>query len=287
MSSRLGRGLEALITGAESTDRTTGITTVLVDHIQPNPYQPRKNFDPEKLRDLADSLTESGMIQPIIVTKKADSEYELIAGERRLEAAKLAGFTEVPVIIRSVSKKEQLQYAIIENIQRENLNPLEEAEAYNQLHKEFSLTHDEIAKLMGKERTTITNSLRLLKLSGPVRKMLLAQRLSQGHARTLIQLEGEKQLEFALLIENKQLSVRDTEQVVKSYLETEKKSGKSPEGKTVKSYKERQMELEKKIRDYINLKVRASGDSNKGRISIYYESNHELKRLLEVLKNYE
>ena len=175
---RLGKGLEALISsGPESIDKTTGITTIDVDHIKPNRFQPRKKFKPEKLQELANSLKENGIIQPIIVTKRDESQFELVAGQRRLEAAKLAGFDEIPVIIRSVSLKEQLQFAIIENVQREDLTAIEEAQAYQQLNTEFDLTHAQISDIVGKDRATITNLIRLLKLNDDIQNMILDEKL--------------------------------------------------------------------------------------------------------------
>jgi ParB family chromosome partitioning protein len=157
MNEHLGRGLSALIPNAETKNlQNAGIGTLPIDRIRPNRFQPRKRFDTESLKELAQSIVENGIIQPLIVTKSTGSEYELIAGERRLEAAKMAGLEEVPVVIRSVSKKEQLQMAIIENIQREDLDPIEEAMAYQTLADDYQLTHQQIAQVMGKDRVTIT-----------------------------------------------------------------------------------------------------------------------------------
>ncbi|MFC1898614.1 ParB/RepB/Spo0J family partition protein, partial [Candidatus Cloacimonadota bacterium] len=213
---RLGKGLEALInSGPESIDRTTGITTVKVDMIFPNRYQPRKYFDQKKLQELANSLKENGIIQPIIVTKKDDTNYELVAGERRLEAAKLAGFNDIPVIIRSISLKEQLQFSIIENVQREDLSPIEEANAYQRLNEEFNLTHAQISDIVGKDRATITNIIRLLKLPDSIQQMILNEQLSPGHARAILQVAEKDQENFANMIINNIYSVRKAEQEAK------------------------------------------------------------------------
>ena len=155
-----------------------GVTTLRISEIVPNRYQPRRTFDKDKLQELADSLRENGIIQPIIVTKRDDALYELIAGERRLEASKLAGFREIPVIVRSVTPKEQLQFAIIENVQREDLNAIEVAKAYQQLNEEFNLTHAQISEIVGKDRATISNFIRLLKLNEQIQNMILSNFLS-------------------------------------------------------------------------------------------------------------
>jgi len=277
---RLGRGLDALIpSGSESTDRTTGITTVRIDKIHPNPYQPRLTLDPEKLQELAHSIAESGMIQPIIVTKKENSEYELIAGERRLEAAKLANFIEVPVIIRCVSPREQLQFALIENVQRENLNPMEEALAYQQLQDQFNLTHNDIAKYVGKERSTVTNSIRLLKLQPAIQKMISEERLSQGHARVLLQLPPDKQVEFAGEILRRQLSVRQTEQRARIYQTEDKKEKRSIEPEK----KEYLAEMSEALTRYYASHAHITAKSRGGMVTFTYKNDDELQRLLSRL----
>jgi ParB family chromosome partitioning protein len=281
---RLGKGLEALInSGPESVDRTTGITTVKVNMIKPNKYQPRKVFDNEKLQELANSLKENGIIQPVIVTKKDDTNYELIAGERRLEAARLAGFEEVPVIIRSVSAKEQLQYAIIENVQREDLSPIEEANAYQRLNDEFKLTHAQISELVGKDRVTITNLIRLLKLPASVQRMILEKKLSPGHARAILQVAEEDQETFAQNIVNNIFSVRKAEQEAKVIKE------KDPTKKT-KVEVEKIPELinyEKKLKQDFKTRVKISGKLTKGKITFYYSSKKDLERLITVLESNE
>jgi ParB family chromosome partitioning protein len=277
---RLGRGLDALIpSGSESTDRTTGITTVRIDKIHPNPYQPRLSLDPERLQELAHSIAESGMIQPIIVTKNENAEYELIAGERRLEAAKLANFTEVPVIIRCVSPREQLQFALIENVQRENLNPMEEALAYQQLQNQFNLTHNDIARYVGKERSTITNSIRLLKLEPAIQNMISEERLSQGHARVLLQLPPDKQVEFAGEILRRELSVRQTEQLARSYLSDNRKEQKKIEPKN-KEYLE---EMSEALTRYYASHAHITAKSRGGSVVFTYKNDDELQKLLNKL----
>ncbi len=283
MSTKLGRGLNALIpTGVESTDRATGIITVKIGNIAPNPYQPRHKFDEEKLTDLANSLSESGMIQPIIVIKSNDNNFQLIAGERRLEAAKKAGFTEVPVIIRKATPQEQLQFALIENIQRENLNPIEEALAYNRLQEQFQLTHQEISKMVGKDRATVTNSIRLLKLEGSVQEEIINNRISSGHGRALLQLEETEQPNFAKQIIKGNYSVRETERAIKRYIESKNKV------KTVSKDEAREQFIslmETELHSKFQSKVSIKEKNKKGLISFSYKSEKELEKLLTMLLN--
>ena len=280
---KLGKGLEALIIAVpESTDISTGITTLKTDQIKPNRYQPRKLFNNEKLQELANSLKENGIIQPIIVTTKDEGEYELIAGERRLEAAKLAGFNEIPVIIRSVSPKEQLQFAIIENVQREDLTAIEEAKAYQQLNEEFKLTHAQISEIVGKDRATITNFIRLLKLSDHVQLMILNDQISSGHARAILQVDEEHRDKFSELIIKNKLSVRKAEEEAKRIknggLSTDSTKKKEvieiPEIKT----------FEKNLKEKFKSKVTISDNNYKGKINFYYSSKNDLHKLLEKLE---
>lgn len=278
MNDRLGRGLESLIRDIDEQHQPgTGITTLPIQRIQPNRYQPRKVFDPEKLNDLAESIRENGIIQPIVVTKTDDNDYELIAGERRLEAAKLAGLTDVPVIIRCVSPKEQLQLAIIENIQRENLNAIEEAHAYMQLMTDFNMTHEQISIIMAKNRTTITNSLRLLKLSAGIQDMISDGRLSPGHARAILSIPDEHQQAFAQYIIANALSVRVAEEKSKHFPEPKlTKAGKPAKNMLISS-------LEKQLSEYLNYKTKIEDKGGKGKIIIEYKSKDEFERLTSKL----
>jgi len=280
---RLGRGLDALInSGPEAVDKTTGITTVKLTYIKPNRFQPRKVFNRKKLEELAKSLKENGLIQPIIVTKKATSEYELIAGERRFEAAKLAGFDEIPVIIRSVSAKEQLQFAIIENVQREDLNAIEEALAYQRLNEEFGMTHSQISEIVGKERVTISNSIRLLKLGPKIRKMILEKKLSSGHARAILQVNKEFQEKFAEYIVKNGFSVRKAESEAKRILQSGLNALYS---KKEKEFPPPEIEVhEEKLKKIFETKIKISHQKNKGRIVFYYQTQDELNNLLKKLE---
>ena len=279
---RLGKGLEALISSVpESTDKSTGITTIKTDQIKPNRYQPRKLFNSEKLQELANSLKENGIIQAIIVTTKDEGEYELIAGERRLEASKLAGFSEIPVIIRSVSPKEQLQFEIIENVQREDLTAIEEAKAYQQLNEEFKLTHAQISEIVGKDRATITNFIRLLKLSDNVQQMILNNQISSGHARTILQVDEELRDKFSQLILKNKLSVRKAEEEAKRIKETGSVSLSKKKKEIIEIPELR--EFEKNLKQKFNSKVKISDNNFKGKVSFYYSSQDELNKLLEKL----
>jgi len=284
MEEKLGKGLDALIRDIDEQENpNTGITTVPIIRIMPNRYQPRKLFDEDKLRELADSIRENGIIQPIIVTKTDESEYELIAGERRLEAAKLAGLAEVPVIVRSVSQKEQLQLAIIENIQRENLNPIEEAGAYQRLIDEFDMNHDQIAEIMGKNRSTITNTVRLLKLSQPIQDLILSGNISPGHARAILSIEEDKQLDFAKSIVDSSFSVRQAEEQAREI---------NPEKKIKHEKKERAASLtkdpyivsvEQQLTEVLGFKTTIHDKENKGKVIIEYNDQAEFDDLIRKL----
>ncbi len=278
----LGRGLDALInSGPESTDSSAGLTTIKVEYIKPNEYQPRKFFDKEKLEDLAQSLRENGMIQPIIVTHKDGENYELIAGERRLEAAKLANLVNVPVIIRSVSKQQQLQFAIIENIQREELNGIEEALAYKRLADEFQMTHNQISEIVGKSRVTITNSVRLLSLSKKIQDYIMVGKLTSGHARAILQVDESEREELAKSIIEQTLSVRKAESTAKQIIETKSKKKK----KKTKKKDFESLNLEKKLTTKYNLKVTIQNNNNKGQITFHYKNKNELAELLQTFEN--
>lgn len=278
MSFELGRGLDSLISKLpESTNAETGITTVKIDYIHPNKLQPRKLFDREKLEELANSIKENGIIQPIIVTKSMDEDgYELVAGERRLEASKLAGFDEIPVIIRSISPKEKLLYAIIENVQREDLNAIEEALAYNQLISDFGMSQAQVAEMMGKDRSTITNTLRMLKLTPQVQKLLLNNDISAGHCRAILQIPLDQQADFAQKIVSQSLSVRKAEELAKSWQDKSKKK---------KLTSQRRKDVESLLKDQLNLKIKVEEKNGKGKVVIQYNNEDELKKLLQSFES--
>lgn len=277
MKFELGRGLDSLISKLpEQTSSETGITTVKIDFIHPNKYQPRKLFDRVKLEELANSIKENGIIQPIIVTKSVDQEgYELIAGERRLEACKIAGYDEIPVIIRSVSPKEQLLYSIIENVQREDLNAIEEALAYKQLIEEFAMSQTEVAEMMGKDRSTITNTLRLLKLVPLVQKMLLESEITAGHCRAILQVPEAEQLDFAKKVVADKLSVRKAEELAQNWNISPKKRERTFV---------RRKEIESALTAQLDLKIKVEERNGKGKVVIQYSNEEELNKLLSALK---
>ena len=254
-----------------------------ITRIEPNREQPRRIFEEEALNELAESVRQFGVLQPLLVQKKGE-HYEIIAGERRWRAAKLAGLKEVPVIIRDYSDRERVEIALIENIQREDLNAIEEAEAYRRLMDEYSLTQEEIADRVGKNRSTVTNALRLLKLDERVRQMLVDGAISGGHARALLAIEdGDLQYQTALRIVDEGLSVRDIEKIVKK-LQSPKpeKPAPVPESEEIAlAY----ADMEQKLRNVLGTKVSVSRKrGNKGKIEIEYYSADELERLYLLLR---
>jgi len=279
VNERLGRGLGALIPESDETAQAAaGITLVPVSQIKANRYQPRRRFVQEKLTELAMSIRENGIIQPIIVTKTASSEYELIAGERRLEAAKLAGLENVPVVVRSVSRKEQLELAIIENVQREDLNPIEEAMAYRMLINDFQLTHNEVAQKMAKDRVTITNSLRLLNLSADIQELVSSGELSAGHARAILSLAAEEQTEFAAFIIKHKLTVRQAEDKARTWKqETPPRAAKA----TVKNSLLHSFEQD--LSRLLKVKATIKDSRGRGKITLEYSSPEELENLKSLL----
>ncbi|MBR5267615.1 MAG: ParB/RepB/Spo0J family partition protein [Lachnospiraceae bacterium] len=251
--------------------------------IEPNSSQPRKKFDEEGLQELANSIKEFGILQPLLVQQK-DEHYEIIAGERRWRAAKLAGLVEVPVLIREYDKQRTMEIALIENVQRADLNPIEEAMAYQRLIQEFELTQEEIANRVSKNRATITNSMRLLKLDSRVQQFLVDGQISSGHARALLGLdEGEKQYQAAKKTIQESLSVRDVEKLVK-LLNRPEKEVKQPENGPDINLIYRQ--IEDKLKTIMGTKVIINRkDKNKGRIEIEYYSQEELERLIELMES--
>lgn len=252
-----------------------------ITEVEPNRDQPRKKFDEDALLELAESIKQYGVIQPLLVQKK-DDYYQIIAGERRWRAAKLAGLKEIPVIIKELSDQEIVEVSLIENIQRENLNPIEEAQAFKRLLTEFNLKQDEIAARVSKSRTAITNSIRLLKLDERVQKMVIDDMLSTGHARALLAIEDkELQYKAAIQIFDEKMSVREVERLVKA-MTTEKveKQKKEPENHFVYE------DIEEKMKSLLGTKVVINHKANnKGRIEIEYYSNEELERLLDLFQS--
>ncbi len=255
--------------------------TLNILDIEPNREQPRKQFDEDALEELAESIRQYGIIQPLVVTKK-DDYYEIIAGERRWRAARMAGLTKVPVVIKNFGNQEILEVSLIENLQREDLNPIDEAFAYQRLIQEFHLKQDEVAAKVSKSRVAITNSLRLLKLDKRVQEMLVEEMITSGHARCLLALEnGDKQYEVATKILDESLSVRDAEALIKSMLRERKEKVEKKE-----DYSFLYRDMEERVKNILGSKVSIKNKkNNKGKIEIEYYSQEELERLLDMLQS--
>ena len=285
----LGRGLDALIPG-ESTPQPavdeaavpalSGTIQARVEEIIPNPRQPRFIMDAENLEELAASIREHGILQPLIVTREPGNEhYILIAGERRLRAAKLAGLETVPVILRQVTDQERLELALIENVQRADLNSLETAEAYRQLVEEFNLSHDQVAQRVGKSRTAVTNTLRLLKLSSAVQTALAEGRISEGHARALVELSPQAQQAVLQLVLHAELNVRQTEALANKY------KGQKP-APVIREVEPEIKALEERLRDHLGTRVTLHHGKRGGSLVIHYFSDEELGSLIsQILKD--
>ena len=282
----LGRGLDALFMNSVSTSSEgeekkieTGdsVKYISIHDIAPNENQPRKYFNEEKLNDLANSILEHGVIEPIIIRKK-DNGYEIVAGERRWRAAVKAGLSEIPAIVRTLSDEENMLFAIIENMQREDLNPIEEAEGLNQLITTYELTQEEVSKSVGKSRPYITNALRLLKLPDYIRNAVSDGTITSGHARALIGLSTKKQEEIFKKVTSNGLSVRETEKLVSA-------EGKAK--KTVKKVKKNAdlLKVEGELKEILGTKASIVESGKKGKIEIEYYSIDERERLIELLKS--
>lgn len=276
----LGKGLDALIPSDEQMGSPGGgILQVAVDDIQPNPRQPRADFDEQGLKSLADSISEHGILQPLIVAQASAGEgYVLIAGERRLQAARIAGLNSVPVIIRRVDEQQRLEWTLVENLQRTDLNPLEAAEGYRQLAEDFDLSHEQIAERIGKSRAAVTNTLRLLKLPAAVKNALLEGQIREGHARALLSLPNAQAQSAALrTILQRELSVRQTEELIRR-LSGEKK----PQVRKVSRPPE-EAALEDQLRQELGTKVSLKRGKRGGSIVIHFYSDEELNAIVDRL----
>ncbi|SEM64249.1 chromosome segregation DNA-binding protein [Candidatus Frackibacter sp. WG12] len=280
---RLGRGLGALIPSQSSEGESKNeIKKIDIEKINSNPYQPREDFNEELLEDLSYSIQEHGLIQPITVREKARGKYQLVAGERRWRAAKLAGLDEIAAIVQRYSNQQMMEVALIENLQREDLNPIEEAKAYKRLIEEFDLIQAEVAESVGKSRSAISNSLRLLNLAPKVQEFVSRETLTVGHARTLLALDTfEEQSEVAKEIIENGLSVRETERLIKSLTTDEVEKEKK---KTDHKQKDPNITvIEDRLRKRLGTPVNIKHGKNKGQIVIEYYSEEELARVLEYL----
>ncbi len=289
----LGRGLNTLIPSVpimdsglakevaeKKEDHSISELMMPIQKLEPNPQQPRNQFDEDGLQELADSIKQYGILQPLLV-KKRDHYYEIIAGERRWRAAKLAGMKEVPVIVKDFTEREIVEIALIENIQRENLSPIEEAMAYKKLMQDFQLKQDEIAAKVSKSRATITNSLRLLKLDHRVQNMLEDEMISTGHARALLGIsDGDMQYQIAMKVFNEKLSVRDIEKLVKTMNQPKKEKEQKDK------YSFLYQDLEETMKQILGSKVHIKNKKdNKGKIEIEYYSRDELERIVDMIKS--
>ncbi|MDP1853657.1 MAG: ParB/RepB/Spo0J family partition protein [Candidatus Omnitrophota bacterium] len=281
----LGRGLSALIPEKvlekpELKEEIKGMVNLKIEQIMPNPYQPREEFNAQALEELAASIKEKGFIQPIIVRKSLDGKYELIAGERRLRAANLLRCNEIPAIIKEVNDEESLELALIENIQREDLNPLEEAQAYQKLVDRFGFTQEKIAQVVGKARATINNALRILKLPAKIQESIKKNLLSFSHARALLEIENkEEQQVLADKIISSELSVRELENILKH-----KRREKNKKPKAAALQKEpHAVAVEEELQHILCTKVRIMQAKKRGRIEIEFYSPEDLERILGVL----
>lgn len=284
----LGKGLDLMIPDVvgeskqeNKEEKKTAETIVKITLIEPNREQPRKNFDEDALQELAESIKQFGLLQPILVQDRKN-HFEIIAGERRWRAAKLAGLKEVPVIIRNYSAQEIVEISLIENIQREDLNPIEEAQAYKRLLTEFNLKQDEVAERVSKSRAAVTNSIRLLKLSDEVQQMVIDEMITTGHARALLAIDSmEEQYNLAQRIFDEKLSVRDVEKLVKNLHKPPK-----PKKLDDKALQAIYMNIEEKLKEKLSTKVSVSSKGEgAGKIEIEFYSHEDLDRLLEMIGN--
>ena len=286
----LGKGIDAMISGDDTKAKKVvkevikEVDTIDINKIEPNSNQPRKNFNEDKIHELAESIKQHGLIDPLIVQKGKKGFYTIIAGERRWRAAREAGVKEIPVVVKEYSDQQVMEIALIENIQREDLNAIEEAEAYERLIKDFNLKQDEVAERVSKSRVAITNSLRLLKLDPRVREMIIEDKIKSGHARALLSVtDPEEQYRLAVMIFDNSMSVRETEKMVKKYLADKDKPTKEVKKKDTQTeliYKDYEEKLKTVIGTKVNINNKGKG---KGKIEIEYFSPDEFDRIIGMM----
>ena len=286
----LGKGIDAMISGDNTKTKQVvkevvkEVDTIDINKIEPNNNQPRKNFNEDKIHELAESIKQHGLIEPLIVQKGKKGFYTIIAGERRWRAAREAGVKEIPVVVKDYSDQQVMEIALIENIQREDLNAIEEAEAYDRLIRDFNLKQDEVAERVSKSRVAITNSLRLLKLDERVREMIIEDKIKSGHARALLGVsDGDEQYKLAVMIFDNSMSVRETEKMVKKYLADKKKPVKEVREKDTQTeliYKDYEEKLKSVIGTKVNINNKGKG---KGKIEIEYFSADEFDRIMTLM----
>ncbi|MCG0275103.1 MAG: ParB/RepB/Spo0J family partition protein [Thermosediminibacteraceae bacterium] len=275
----LGKGLGALIPMLEEKDEQN-IQEINISEIRPNERQPRKSFDDEKLNELASSIKEHGVLQPVIL-RKVKNGYEIVAGERRWRAAKMAGIKKIPAIVKELTDAEVMQIALIENLQREDLTPLEEATAYKRLMEEFGMTQEELASKIGKSRSQIANTVRLLNLESEIQQMLNDGRITAGHARALLAIEDSAvRIKIARKIAQENISVRETEELAKT---VSLKAGKGSKKKKSEEINPALLHVTEQLQRALGTKVRVKGSERRGKIEIEFYSEDELERILEVI----
>lgn len=280
--SGLGRGFDAIFADNSVEDISTGVSTVKVKllDIEPNRDQPRKQFDEEALAELSDSIAQHGVLQPLLVRPMPDGGYQLVAGERRWRASRMAGLTEVPVVIRDLTDAQVAELALVENLQRENLNPLEEANGYKELSDKFGYTQEKISEIVGKSRPSIANALRLLNLPENVQEMVSSGSLSMGHARAILSLEDDKmKTDLAKLVVANDLSVREIERIARNIV---KEAPKSKKAKKRNPYYD---EAELALSEVLGRKVKITKSSKKGALEIEFFDDADLKKLLKIFDN--
>lgn len=296
----LGKGLNALIPEVEKSAKSEEVVQVIkeivkevdtvdINKIEPNSNQPRKMFDEDSINELAESIRQHGLIEPLIVQKGNEDFYSIIAGERRWRAARIAGLKDIPVIVKDYTEQQKMEIALIENIQREDLNPIEEAEAFDRLIREYNLKQDEVADKVSKSRVAITNSLRLLKLDERVRNMIIEDKIKSGHARALLAIEnGDEQYELAVKIFDEKLSVREIEKLVKQMINDTNKPDSDMNSKKAGNQQEELIykEYEEKLKTVIGTKVNINRKSKgKGKIEIEYYTPQEFERIVDMISN--
>ncbi len=282
MKKGLGKGLGALYNTEEAIDSVSEqVLELKVSQIEPNKSQPRTEFDRDKLEILADSIKKYGVLQPIVVKKLDNGFYKIIAGERRWRASKLAGIDKIPVVVRDYDDKETMEIALVENLQREDLNPFEEARGYRELMDLFSMTQEQVAQRVGKSRSAVANSIRLLSLCDEIKSFVLKKELTVGHVRALLATDNEGvQLMAARRIVEEGLTVRQTEALIKSLLQEKKEKKKNPVDEELKRYLGT---LEKKLSDSLGTKVTISNKKNRGKIEIEYYNNDDFERIMNLI----
>ncbi len=280
--SGLGRGFDAIFADNSVEDISTGVSTVKVKllDIEPNRDQPRKQFDEDALAELSDSIAQHGVLQPLLVRPMPDGGYQLVAGERRWRASRMAGLTEVPVVIRDLTDAQVAELALVENLQRENLNPLEEANGYKELSDKFGYTQEKISEIVGKSRPSIANALRLLNLPEDVQEMVSNGSLSMGHARAILSLEDDKmKTDLAKLVIANDLSVRETERIARNMVK------EAPRAKKTKKRNPYYDEAELALSEVLGRKVKITKSSKKGALEIEFFDDADLKKLLKIFDN--